>query len=65
MWNPETNGVHETHDVILMKRMFYEEKDMGSEVSPMEIDKVDNDEVEEEEQNARMRDFGCDFSRVG
>jgi hypothetical protein len=32
MRNPETGGVHQTHDVIWMKRMFYKKKNRPNEV---------------------------------
>jgi hypothetical protein len=32
MWNPETGGVHQTRDVIWMKRMFYEKKIRSNEI---------------------------------
>jgi hypothetical protein len=31
MWNPVTNGVHTTRDVIWLKRMFYK-KEMGQNI---------------------------------
>ena len=26
MWNPDTKIIHNTHDIIWLKRMFYQEK---------------------------------------
>jgi hypothetical protein len=43
MWDPKTKGIHETRDVIWMKRMYYE-KDIGQGiiVPPMIINGIDD-----------------------
>lgn len=49
MWNPETNGIRETRDVIWLRRMFYEKvKPTFEVIAPVEIDP--NDDVEQEHQ---------------
>lgn len=40
MWNPETGGVHQTRDVIWMKRMFYEKKNRTNEITTQRDDIV-------------------------
>jgi hypothetical protein len=32
MWNPDTNGIHETRDVIWLRRMFYEKPSTSYEI---------------------------------
>ena len=44
MWNPKTNRVHETRDVVWLKRMYYETVEGDQLASPpLEID-ADRDE---------------------
>jgi hypothetical protein len=48
MWNPTTNGIHETRDIIWLRRMYYEKTKPTFEViAPVEINP--NDDVEQEE----------------
>ncbi len=56
MWNPDTNGVVKSRDVIWLKRMFFEQK---VEVEPVNITENDavkvkveaTDEIEAEEED--------------
>jgi hypothetical protein len=36
MWNPKTGGIHESQDVIWLKRMYYDKSKNEDEISPME-----------------------------
>jgi hypothetical protein len=44
MWNPKTGGIHESHDVIWLKRMYYSKPKKEDESSLMEIDRVDDEQ---------------------
>ena len=33
MWNPDTNGVHQSRNVIWMKRMYYQKKILSNEIT--------------------------------
>ena len=52
MWDPKTKGIHETRDVIWMKRMYYE-KDIGQGiiVPPMIITGIDDPPLNQEGTN--------------
>jgi hypothetical protein len=45
MWDPRTNRVHETRDVIWLRRLFYEKPEPTAEVIAPE--KIEDDDVEE------------------
>ena len=42
MWDPNTNGIHETHDIIWLRRMFFKKlKPTYKVVAPIEFDADD------------------------
>jgi hypothetical protein len=47
MWDPKTNRVHETRDVIWLHRMYYEKPETTAEViAPVEMDDDDTGDIE-------------------
>ena len=43
MWNPDTNRIRNTHDIIWLKRMFYQEKLTTGMVADVSDDENEND----------------------
>jgi hypothetical protein len=48
MWDPKTNGIHETRDVIWLRRMYYA-RDIGQDIAvpPMVVNGIDDPTPEE------------------
>jgi hypothetical protein len=49
MWNPKTGVIHENQDIIWLKRMYYNQPEKEDEISPMEINGVNDKQQASEE----------------
>ena len=57
MWDPNTNGIHETHDIIWLRQMYFEKlKPTHKVIAPVEFDADDPNGDKEADDN--LDNFG-------